>query len=194
MLRIFLVMLALALWTMPAQAGQSVATLAGGCFWCTEADFEKLPGVTAVVSGYAGGQEPQPTYEQVSAGATGHVEAVQITFDPDKISYNQLLDRFWRHIDPTDNGGQFVDRGPQYRAVIFVHDAEQRRLAEESKAQLAASGRFQKPLVTEIRPFTTFYPAEDYHQDYYRKSPVRYTYYRHRSGRDQFLERVWGRP
>ncbi|HWP66459.1 MAG TPA: peptide-methionine (S)-S-oxide reductase MsrA [Candidatus Limnocylindria bacterium] len=173
----------------PAQG--AVATFAGGCFWCMEPPFEKLDGVSSVVSGYAGGTEPNPTYEQVSSGATGHFEAVQITFDPARVSYEQLLDVFWRQIDPTDDGGQFVDRGPQYRSVVFVHDDAQRTAAEASKQALAASGRFAKPIVTRIVSFTTFYPAEEYHQDYARKNPIRYRFYRHGSGRDQFLEKHW---
>jgi peptide methionine sulfoxide reductase msrA/msrB len=168
------------------------ATFAGGCFWCTQADFEKVPGVVRATAGYTGGHTPNPTYEEVSAGGTGHVEAVQVVFDPEKVSYQQLLDYFWRHVDPTDPGGQFVDRGPQYRSVIFYHDEEQRRLAEESKKELEASGRFTKPIVTEILPFTKFYPAEEYHQDYYKKNPIRYEFYRWHSGRDQFLKKTWG--
>ena len=173
-------------------AHAAVATFAGGCFWCMEPPFEKVAGVSSVVSGYAGGTEPTPTYEQVSAGETGHVESVQVTYDPAQVTYEQLLDVFWRQIDPTDDGGQFVDRGMQYRSVIFVHDDAQRAAAEASKATLAASGRFTKPLVTRIVPFTTFYPAEEYHQDYYKKNPLRYRFYRYGSGRDRFLEKVWG--
>ena len=176
-------------------ARAATATFAGGCFWCMEPPFEKLPGVESVVSGYAGGTEPNPTYEQVSAGATGHAESVQVTYDPAQVTYERLLDVFWRQIDPTDDGGQFVDRGPQYRSIVFVRDDAQRAAAEASKAALAASGRFEKPLVTRIVPFTTFYPAEEYHQDYYKKNPLRYRYYRYGSGRDQFLEKVWaGEP
>ncbi len=177
----------------PAEPKLAVATFAGGCFWCTESDFEKLPGVKSVISGYSGGDEPNPTYGQVSAGETGHMESVQVYYDPAEISYSQLLDWFWRHIDPTDDGGQFVDRGKQYRSAIFYHDEEQHRLAEESKQKLAASGVFKKPIVTMIVPFKSFYPAEDYHQDYYKRNPLRYKYYRHGSGRDQFLERTWGK-
>ena len=168
----------------------ATATFAGGCFWCVEADFEKLEGVVEVLSGYSGGQVENPTYEQVSAGKTGHVEAIQVIYDPKKVSYQDLLDYFWRHVDPTDSGGQFVDRGPQYRTAIFYHDNEQKLLAEASKRELAQSGRFPKPIVTEIIPFITFYDAEDYHQGYYRKNPLRYNYYRFSSGRDQFLEKV----
>jgi peptide methionine sulfoxide reductase msrA/msrB len=170
-----------------------VATFAGGCFWCTEADFEKLPGVSTVISGYTGGQKENPTYAEVSTGGTGHVEAIQVYFAPKQVTYEDLLDWFWKHIDPTDGGGQFVDRGSQYRSVIFYHDEEQRRLAEESKKDLEKSGKFKKPIATEIVMFNRFYPAEEYHQDYYRKNPIRYAYYRSGSGRDQFLEKVWGK-
>jgi peptide methionine sulfoxide reductase msrA/msrB len=170
-----------------------VATFAGGCFWCTESDFEKLPGVVKVLSGYTGGTKENPTYEEVSSGTTGHVEAIQVHYDPSKLTYKGLLDFFWKHVDPTDSGGQFVDRGLQYRSVIFYHDEEQKRLAEESKEALSRSGRFKKPIVTEILRFTRFYEAEDYHQDYYKKNPLRYKFYRHNSGRDQFLKNVWGK-
>jgi peptide methionine sulfoxide reductase msrA/msrB len=167
-----------------------IATLAGGCFWCVESDFRKLPGVVKVVSGYAGGHGPNPTYGDYAA--KGYVEAVQISYDPKIVTYGQLLDYFWRHIDPTDAGGQFVDRGPQYRSVIYYHDAEQRHLAEDSKQELARSGIFKKPLTTEIVKFTNFYPAEGYHQDYAHKNPLRYKYYRWNAGRDQFLHKTWG--
>jgi peptide methionine sulfoxide reductase msrA/msrB len=170
---------------------QQVATFAGGCFWCVESDFEKVPGVVNVISGYSGGHVPNPTYKQVSAGGTGHVEAVQITYDPARISYEQLLDVLWRHIDPTDAGGQFVDRGAQYRSAIFYHDQQQRQLAEKSKKALQDSGIFDKPVVTEILPFKEFFVAEDYHQDYYKNHAIRYKYYRWNSGRDQFLEKTW---
>ena len=169
------------------------ATFAGGCFWCVESDFEKVDGVLQAVSGYTGGHTQNPTYQEVSAGGTGHVEAVQVFYDPEKVTYEQLLDVFWRHVDPTDPGGQFVDRGSQYRTVIFYHNDRQKRLAEASKRALEASGRFDKPIVTEIVKFTKFYKAEDYHQDYYKKNPIRYWYYRYASGRDQFLKRVWGK-
>jgi peptide methionine sulfoxide reductase msrA/msrB len=170
-----------------------IATLAGGCFWCTEADFEKLPGVVKVVSGYTGGHKENPTYEEVSSGKTGHVEAVQVYYDPSKVTYKELLDYFWRHVDPTDPNGQFVDRGSQYRSVIFYHNEEQKRLAEKSKEELSRSGKFDKPIVTEIIKFTKFYEAEEYHQDYYKKNPIRYHYYRFASGRDQFLKKAWGK-
>ena len=168
------------------------ATFAGGCFWCMEPPFEKLDGVIEVISGYTGGSKENPTYEEVSAGGTGHVEAVQITYDPTKITYSDLLDVFWRQIDPTDPNGQFVDRGSQYRSVIFYHDEEQKRLADQSKEALDKSGRYDKPIVTEIVEASVFYEAEDYHQDYYKKNPIRYKYYRYNSGRDQYLKKVWG--
>jgi peptide methionine sulfoxide reductase msrA/msrB len=168
------------------------ATFAGGCFWCTESDFEKIDGAVEVVSGYTGGDEKNPTYAQVSSGATGHYEAVQVYYDPLKISYADLLEVFWRHVNPTDAGGQFVDRGPQYRSAIFYHDEEQKALAEKSKAAMDRSGVFKKPLVTPIIALKIFFPAEDYHQDYYKKNPIRYKFYRSGSGRDQFLESVWG--
>jgi peptide methionine sulfoxide reductase msrA/msrB len=170
-----------------------VATLAGGCFWCLEADFEKVPGVVKAVSGYTGGHEENPSYEEVSSGTTGHLEAVQVHYDPSKITYQELLDFFWRHIDPTDPGGQFVDRGSQYRSAIFYHDDEQKRLAEISKEALGKSGRFDQPIITEILPFAKFYEAEAYHQDYHKTHPWRYKYYRYGSGRDQFLKKVWGK-
>ncbi|MEN6473132.1 MAG: peptide-methionine (S)-S-oxide reductase MsrA [Syntrophaceae bacterium] len=169
-----------------------LATFAGGCFWCMEPPFEKIPGVKNVISGYTGGDMANPTYEQVSAGQTGHVEAVQVTYDPSQVTYQQLLNVFWRQIDPTDSGGQFVDRGSQYRSAIFYHDPQQKRLAEESRQALKNSGRFDKPIVTEILPAKAFYKAEEYHQNYYRKNPIRYRYYRYHSGRDQFLKKVWG--
>ncbi len=168
------------------------ATFAGGCFWCTESDFEKVPGVIKVVSGYTGGHKKNPTYEEVSAGTTGHVEAIQVYYDPSQVSYKALLDFFWRHIDPTDPGGQFVDRGQQYRSIIFYHDEEQKQLAEKSKEDLNHSGKFSKPIVTEIKPFTIFYPAEEYHQGYSKRNPIRYKYYRYNSGRDRFLKKVGG--
>ena len=168
------------------------ATFAGGCFWCTESDFEKLPGVVKVISGYTGGHKENPTYEEVCSGETGHVEAVQVYYDPSKITYGELLDYFWRHIDPTDPVGQFVDHGSQYRSAIFYHDEEQKQLAEKSKEALTRSGKFDRPIVTEILPLTRFHEAEDYHQDYYRKQPLKYRYYRSGSGRDLFLKKVWG--
>ncbi len=172
-------------------AGAAEAVLAGGCFWCTESDFEKLDGVLGAVSGYTGGHIKNPTYKQVSRGGTGHIEAVKVIYDPQRISYDQLLDVFWRKVNPTDGGGQFVDRGDQYRSAIFYANDRQRRLAEASKQRLADSGIFDKPIATEILPLGTFYPAEAYHQDYYKKNPIRYKWYRSGSGRDQFLDSVW---
>ena len=169
----------------------ATATFAGGCFWCMEPPFEKLAGVREVISGYTGGSKVNPTYEEVSAGTTGHLESVEVIYDPSVISYDRLLDVFWKNIDPTDPGGQFVDRGGQYRSAIFYHSDEQKKLAELSKQKLGASGIFQKPIVTEILPAGTFYRAEDYHQDYYKKNPIRYKFYRFNSGRDQFLEKTW---
>jgi len=168
------------------------ATFAGGCFWCSESDFKKMDGVIEVISGYTGGDVDNPTYSQVSTGDTGHVEAVQVVYDPVRVSYAELLDVFWRHIDPTDDGGQFADRGSQYRTAIFYHDDEQKRQAELSKEELARAGRFKRKIVTEIHPVTRFHAAEDYHQDYYRKNPLRYKLYRSNSGRDQFVESIWG--
>ncbi len=176
---------------MPKPKTIKIATFAGGCFWCTESDFEKVAGVVDVVSGYTGGHQENPNYYEVSAGGTGHTEAIQVFYDPEKVSYQELLDVFWRHIDPTDPGGQFVDRGDQYRSAIFYHDEEQKRLAEASKERLAQSGQFSKSIVTEITPLEKFYEAEEYHQDYYRKNPIRYKLYRYNSGRDQFLSKAW---
>lgn len=170
----------------------SIATFAGGCFWCVEADFEKLPGVHDVISGFSGGDEINPTYQQVSSGSTGHIESAQVYYDPNVISYTTLLAAFWRQINPTDNGGQFVDRGQHYRTAIFVHDESQKNSAEQSRDELNKSGRYTNSIVTEIRKFEAFYQAEDYHQDYYKKNPIRYNYYRHRSGRDQYLAKTWG--
>ena len=167
------------------------AVFAGGCFWCTESDFEKVDGVIEAVSGYTGGRMENPTYKQVSAGGTGHIEAIKVVYDPAKISYSQLLDILWRHIDPTDAGGQFVDRGDQYRSAIFYATDEERQMAEASKKALSASGHFDRPIVTDILPLGAFYEAEDYHQDYYKKNSLRYNWYRSGSGRDQFLETAW---
>ncbi|HEX9020107.1 MAG TPA: peptide-methionine (S)-S-oxide reductase MsrA [Nitrospirota bacterium] len=169
------------------------ATFAGGCFWCMVPPFEKQDGVKEVASGYTGGHAANPTYEEVSSGTTGHVESVEITYDPSKISYEKLLDVFWKQINPTDAGGQFVDRGPSYRSAIFYHNDEQKRLAELSKKKLEESGRFDKPIVTEIRPAGPFYRAEEYHQDYWKKNPLRYKFYRYNSGRDQYLAKTWGK-
>lgn len=161
-----------------AEAGQAQATFAGGCFWCTESDFEKLDGVIAAQSGYTGGTVVAPTYEQVSGGETGHIEAVRVIFDPKKVSYAELLEHFWRTIDPTDAGGQFCDRGPQYRSAIFAQDDSQRSAAEESRQRLMVSGALKKPVVTEILPAAPFYPAEEYHQDYYNLNKNRNPYCR----------------
>ena len=171
--------------------GLEVATFAGGCFWCTESDFEKVEGVKEAVSGYTGGRTESPSYGEVSGGGTGHTEAIQVYFDPGVVTYDQLLDVFWRHINPTDPGGQFVDRGSQYRSEIFYHNAAQKELAERSKKALEDSMVFDKPVVTPITRFVKFYPAEKYHQDYYKKNPLRYKYYRWGSGRDQFLQKAW---
>jgi peptide methionine sulfoxide reductase msrA/msrB len=168
------------------------ATFAGGCFWCMEPPFEKLPGVMSVTSGYTGGPEKGPSYGEVSSGRTGHVEAVQVAYDPNQISYDYLLKVFWRQIDPTDDGGQFADRGKQYRTAIFVGNRSERKLAEASKAELAKSGIFDAPIVTEIRWAQPFYAAEAYHQDYYKKNPSHYKRYRVGSGREAFLKSVWG--
>jgi len=176
-----------------AKTPTETATFAGGCFWCTHADFEKVPGVIQVVSGYTGGQQENPTYREVCSGTTGHVEAIEVIFDPAEVTYPALLEVFWRHIDPTDSGGQFVDRGPQYRPVIFYHTEVQKRLAEASRAELDSSGRFNKPIAVDILPAEPFYRAEAYHQDYSGKNPSRYTLYRFHSGRDQFLGKVWSR-
>ncbi|MBN2033635.1 MAG: peptide-methionine (R)-S-oxide reductase MsrB [Deltaproteobacteria bacterium] len=178
--------------TMKEEKKLKIATLAGGCFWCLEADFEKLDGVVEVISGYSGGSEENPTYEEVSAGKTGHVEAVQIHYNPEKLTYREILDLFWHHVDPTDAGGQFVDRGSHYRTAIFYHDDEQKRLAEESKTAMENSGRFKRPIVTDILRFSKFYPAEDYHQDYFKRQSSHYKYYRQGSGRDRFIKGVWG--
>ncbi len=169
-----------------------VATFAGGCFWCTESDFEKVSGVYQVISGFSGGHTANPTYEQVSTENTGHIECVQVHYDPEQVTYSELLEAFWRQVNPTDNGGQFVDRGDSYRTMIFVNNGSERQIAEQSKAALNASGRYEQPVITEIRQFEKFYPAEEYHQDYYKKNPLRYKYYRNNSGRDQFLKKTWG--
>jgi peptide-methionine (S)-S-oxide reductase len=166
------------------------ATFAGGCFWCMEPPFDTLDGVVSTISGYTGGTKKNPTYEEVSAGKTGHAEVVQITYDPKKITYEKLLEVFWRNVDPLTPKRQFCDVGSQYRTAIFYHDETQKRLAEESKKAL--SKRFKEPIVTEIVAASEFYPAEDYHQDYYIKNPLRYKYYRYSCGRDQRLEALWG--
>lgn len=177
----------------PDDPGLAVATFAGGCFWCVEAAFEeKAPGVVEAVSGYAGGDEKSPTYQQVAGGQTGHTEAVQVYYDPSMITYEGLLQTLWRTADPTDTEGQYVDRGKQYRPAVFYHSQEEKRLAEASVAELEASGRYDEPVDIEIVPFEKFYPAEKYHQDYYKKNPIRYKAYTFNSGRYQFIEEVWG--
>jgi len=173
-------------------APTATALFAGGCFWCTESDFEKVPGVISAESGYTGGSKLNPTYEEVSAGGTGHAEAVRVTYDPAQVSYEKLVDYFWHTIDPTVKDQQFCDFGNQYRSAIFWQNEDERKIAEASRAKLQASGRF-KTIQTEIVAASTFYPAEDYHQDYYKKNPIRYTYYRHGCGRDARLEELWGK-
>ncbi|OUR99804.1 peptide-methionine (S)-S-oxide reductase [Halobacteriovorax marinus] len=167
------------------------ATFAGGCFWCMEPPFEKLDGVKSAISGYAGGSVVNPTYRQVSAGSTGHTEVVQITYDPSIVSYKTLLATFWRNIDPTDAHGQFVDKGSHYRPAVFFHDKMQQSEALASKADLQKKKIFEKDIVVEVTPLKKFYPAEDYHQDYYKKSSIRYKFYRYNSGRDKFLNKYW---
>jgi peptide-methionine (S)-S-oxide reductase len=184
--------LALALPLQALPAGQARAIFAGGCFWCMEAPFDKLPGVISTTSGYIGGQKAKPTYEEVSGGRTGHTEAVQVVYDPKKISYKKLLDTFWRNIDPTVKDRQFCDVGSQYRSGIFFLDDEQKRLAEESRAALEKSRPFKEAVVTEITRAADFWPAEEYHQDYYLKNPLRYKYYRSGCGRDARLAQLWG--
>ena len=170
------------------------AILAGGCFWCIEADYEKLDGVLGVVSGYAGGELKNPTYKQVSSGNSGHIEVVEVSFDASRISYAEILDYFWRHIDPTRDDGQFCDRGPQYRPAIFYRGQTQHREAQASEKRVAASKPFPEALKVELIAATEFYPAEDYHQDYYKKNPVRYKFYRYNCGRDARVEALWGKP
>ncbi|WP_324733754.1 peptide-methionine (S)-S-oxide reductase MsrA [Pseudomonas paeninsulae] len=170
-----------------------VAVFAGGCFWCTESDFDKVPGVLSTTSGYIGGTVDNPSYEQVSAGTTGHIEAVQVHYDASKTNYAKLLKAYWPTIDPITANAQFCDHGSQYRSAIFSANAEEQAQAQASKAALQASGRFKQEIVTEILPMTTFYPAEDYHQDYYQRNPLRYTYYRNGCGRDARLEKLWGK-
>ena len=169
-----------------------IATFAGGCFWCIQSVYEGRPGIMSAVSGYTGGEKSDPTYEDVSGGRTGHVEAVQITFDPTVVSYDTLLDEFWKNIDPTQTDGQFADRGPQYRTAIFFHTEQQQKAAETSKEELDASGRFSRPIAVEIRPASAFYPAEDYHQSYASKNPREYRSYREGSGRGPFVRKAWG--
>jgi peptide-methionine (S)-S-oxide reductase len=169
------------------------ATFAGGCFWCMEEAFEEVPGVLSVMSGYIGGHVANPTYDQVSAGKTGHTEAIEVLYDPAKVSYSQLLEVFWHNIDPITPNAQFCDHGSQYRAGLFYHNEEQQKLAETSKQDLVNSKRFNAPIVTEITMATTFYPAEEYHQDYYKKNPFRYKFYKYNCGRAQRLKELWGK-
>ena len=175
-------------------AGLAVATFAGGCFWCMEPPFDKLDGVVSTTSGYTGGKTIGPTYKEVSSGGTGQAEAVRVVYDPNKVEYKKLVDVFWKNVDPLDAHGQFCDKGDQYRPAIFTHNDEQKQVAEASKAALAASGRFKQPIVVSVEPAREFWVAEDYHQDYYLKNPVKYQYYRWGCGRDARLEAVWGKP
>jgi peptide methionine sulfoxide reductase msrA/msrB len=170
---------------------EETATFAGGCFWCMESPFEKLKGVKEVIAGYTGGHKENPTYEEVSSGITGHLEAIQVIYDPSQVSYSKLLDVFWMQVDPTDPGGQFVDRGEQYTTAIFYHSDKQKVEAEASKARLQESGRYTASVVTPIKKASQFYRAEDYHQDYYKKNPIRYKFYRFNSGRDRYLKNIW---
>ena len=172
-------------------APQKIAVFGGGCFWCMEPPFEQLEGVIDVMAGYSGGDEKNPTYEEVSSGRTGHIESVQVVYDPEKISFKELLDTFWRYIDPTDPGGQFADRGEHYKTAIFYNDQEEKNIAEQSREGLDASGVFDRPIATAIRPAKPFYPAEEYHQDYYKKNVTHYEAYKVGSGRAGFLERTW---
>jgi peptide-methionine (S)-S-oxide reductase len=181
-------------WSLAAEESQNArATFAGGCFWCMEEVYENVDGVISVISGYTGGQLANPTYEQVSAGGTGHVESVEVVYDPDKVTYQHLLKVFWRNIDPTTPNAQFCDHGSQYRSAIFYHDETQKRLIDESKQAVESSKSFPQPIVTEILPTSIFYPAEDYHQDFYKKNPVRYKFYKWNCGRSQRLEQLWGK-
>jgi len=172
---------------------QAKATFAGGCFWCMEEAFEKIEGVVSAVSGYTGGQVENPTYEQVSAGGTGHTESIEVIFDPNKVTYKQLLDVFWRNVDPTTPNAQFCDHGNQYRTAIFYHDESQKQLIEESKERIETSKTFPESIVTEIAPASAFYSAEEYHQDFYTKNPIRYKYYKWNCGRTKRLEQLWGK-
>ena len=176
-----------------AQPSQyETAVFAGGCFWCVESDFDKVPGVVATISGYTGGHKLNPTYKEVSAGGTGHTEAVQVVYDPAKVSYKALTDGFWHTIDPTTADRQFCDRGSHYRSAIFYSTPEQKQIVEQSKREVEKTKSFKAPIVTEITQATTFYPAEEYHQGYYKRNPIRYNYYRLSCGRDQRLEQLWG--
>ncbi len=192
MIRLLFVTTLITLSSTAIAAAPDKATFGGGCFWCMEPPYDKLDGVLETVSGYAGGDIADPTYEQVSAGGTGHVEVVQITYDPEKITYQELLEVYWPETDPTDAGGQFCDRGESYRPVIFYHNNKQKQVAETSKAELAEDKPFDEPIKTTIEPLNdSFYPAEDYHQNYYQKNPIRYKFYRYNCGRDKRLKKLW---
>jgi len=184
------VLVAAAAWAQ--DSARETAVFAGGCFWCVEEAFDKVPGVLATTSGYTGGRVENPTYQAVSAGDTGHYEAVEVEYDPAKVSYEELLDVFWKNVDPFDPIGQFCDKGESYKSAVFVADHEERRLAETTKKSVEE--RFNQPVATEILPEQAFYPAEDYHQDYYEKNPARYQYYKWGCGRAQRLEEIWGKP
>jgi peptide-methionine (S)-S-oxide reductase len=177
-----------------SKAATAKATFAGGCFWCMEEAYDKVPGVISTVSGYMGGVQKNPTYEQVSTGRTGHAEVVQVEYDPSKVTYARLLEVFWRNIDPTQKDGQFCDHGPQYRSGIFYHDDEQKRLAEGSRVNVSKNKPFKGEIVTEITRAAEFYAAETYHQDFYRKNPTRYKFYKSGCGRDARLQQLWGKP
>lgn len=176
----------------PSMADEAKATFAGGCFWCMEPPYDKLDGVKSTISGYSGGDLVDPSYQQVASGRTDHTEVVQVTYDPDTVDYSTLLSIYWRNIDPVDGGGQFCDRGSQYRPAIFFHNERQKRLAEKTKQRLVASKRFEKPIAVTIEPMEGFYAAKDYHQNYYQENSIRYNYYRNRCGRDARLEAIWG--
>ena len=177
-----------------AKPATAKATFAGGCFWCVEEIYDKVPGVISTVSGYMGGVQKNPTYEQVSSGRTGHAEVVQVEYDPSKVTYDRLVEIFWRNIDPTQKDGQFCDHGPHYRSAIFYHNDEQKRLAEASRLNLSKNKPFKGEIVTEITKAAEFYPAEGYHQDFHTKSPTRYKFYKSGCGRDARLQQLWGKP
>ena len=179
--------------TPPAAAGLAKATFAAGCFWCLESPFDKLDGVISTTSGYIGGKKVNPSYQEVSSGSTGHTEGVEVVFDPKKVTYEKLLEVFWLNVDPTDKSGQFCDRGSQYRPEIFAHDDAQKKAAEASREQVSKTKKFAQPVVVPITPASVFYAAEEYHQDYYKKNPLRYSYYRNGCGRDARLEQLWGK-
>lgn len=187
-----LIAFTMAMATHDAYADEALATFAGGCFWCMEPPYDRLEGVKSTISGFMGGHVKNPTYEQVVQGGTGHAEVVQVTYDPDVISYEELLDVYWHNVDPVDPGGQFCDRGSSYRTEIFYHTQAQKRAAEAARSRLAESGRFDQPIATAITEAGEFYPAERYHQNYYEENPVRYKFYRWNCGRDQRLEEIWG--